>query len=87
MQRNRLACAVIVLVAMLVCLCGTAAFPVRITCGNVNYVCATAPDPAAGEYRLHYEWEPLAVTVVETLLGQNFRIFYASGEERVPTTP
>ncbi len=81
--RGRRACALVFLVAVLAGCCGTALLPVRTTCGQVNYACATAPDPVTGRYRLYYEWEPLAVTIVETLASDNFRIFYTSGYDEL----
>ena len=70
--------------AVRACLCGAAAFSVRISCCHVNYACATAPDPTTGQYRVYYEWEPLAVTAIETLTGENYGVFYTSGYDSYP---
>jgi hypothetical protein len=86
-KSTQLTCAITALVALMLCLCGALAFPVRISCGQINYACATAPDPVTSEYRLYYEWEPLAVTMLETLVGENFQIYYSSGHDAVPVTP
>lgn len=86
-KATQLTCAVITLAIMLLCLCGALTFPVRITCGQINHACATAPDPVTGEYRLYYEWEPLAITALETLTGENYRVFYSSGYDEILVTP
>ncbi|MBC8161050.1 MAG: hypothetical protein H7Z42_07505 [Roseiflexaceae bacterium] len=66
--------AVIVLIVLLL--------PVHTRCGARSAACAMPPDES-GRVGYYYEVEPLGITVVETLLQQNFRIAYSSGTERV----
>jgi hypothetical protein len=55
--------------------------PIRVRCGNLRFSCAV-PSPRGGII-YSYEVEPLAVTVVETLLGANMGLYYYSGREWV----
>jgi hypothetical protein len=43
-------------------------FPLKTTCGQVNYTCMPAPDPN-GIVQLYYEVEPLGLAFIETLVG------------------
>ena len=54
--------------------------PVHMQCGQILYGCATAPDNS-GYYYTSYEVEPLGVTLVETLIGSNLRIYYWRGKD------
>ena len=56
------------------------AIPLRVQCGHLFYGCATAPD-ASGYYYTYYEVEPLGITLVETVIQTNLRIYYWSGEQ------
>lgn len=62
------------------CLCSGLLLPVPMTCGHQFYTCTPAPD-ANGTIRRYYEVEPLGITLLETLLGDNLRIYYTSGYE------
>ena len=54
--------------------------PVHMTCGHLFYGCATAPDPS-GYYYTYYEVEPLGITLFETIIQTNLRIYYWSGRD------
>ncbi|MEI6221462.1 MAG: hypothetical protein WCP97_01730 [bacterium] len=54
--------------------------PVKVTCGVPGYTCATAPDEQ-GYYHTFYEYEPLAVMVIETVTRSSFPVVYWSGSD------
>ncbi|MBI3162089.1 MAG: hypothetical protein HYZ23_06250 [Chloroflexi bacterium] len=54
--------------------------PMRVTCGNMFYGCATAPD-TDGYYYTYYEVEPLGITLVESLIQTNLRVYYWRGKD------
>lgn len=64
----------------LICAVAFLLLPVRMQCGHLFYGCATAPD-GSGTYYTSYEVEPLGITLVETLIGVNLRIYYWRGED------
>lgn len=55
--------------------------PVRTLCGARGAVCA-APPGADGLVSYYYEIEPLGVSMLETLLSHNFRIYYSNGSQK-----
>ena len=57
-------------------------FPLKTQCGQVNYTCMPAPDPN-GVAQLYYEVEPLGLSLIETLVGSNWRLYYWSGYDEV----
>ena len=57
-------------------------FPLKTTCGQVNYSCLSAPDPN-GVAQRYYEVEPLGLAFIETLVGANWRLYYWSGYDEV----
>jgi hypothetical protein len=58
------------------------AMPIKQRCGAPGRACATAQD-AQGNVHYYYEVEPLAVFLLESVLGSNIPVFYTSGEEVV----
>ena len=54
--------------------------PTYVPCGHVFYSCATAPDDT-GYYYTFYEVEPLAITIIETVVVDNFRFYYWRGKD------
>ncbi|HMU91783.1 MAG TPA: hypothetical protein PLD33_04855 [Anaerolineales bacterium] len=66
---------IILIVAVILAL-----IPVPMTCGHMFYGCATGPD-MSGNYYTYYEVEPLGITLIETLIMTNLKIYYWSGKE------
>lgn len=58
------------------------AMPIKQRCGAPGRACASAQD-AQGDVHYYYEVEPLAVFLLESVLGSNIPLFYTSGEEVV----
>jgi hypothetical protein len=58
------------------------AMPIKQRCGAPGRACATAQD-AQGNVHYYYEIEPLAVFLLESVLGSNIPLFYTSGEDVV----
>ena len=56
------------------------AMPLHVTCGNLFYACATAPDES-GNYYTYYEIQPLGITLLEVIVQTNLPIYYTSGQE------
>ncbi|OBJ86900.1 hypothetical protein [Mycobacterium asiaticum] len=56
------------------------AVPIKQRCGAPGRTCATAVD-ADGNVHYYYEVEPLAVFLLENVLGSDIPVFYTSGEE------
>jgi hypothetical protein len=58
------------------------AMPIKQTCGAPGRSCATAQD-AQGNMHYDDEIEPLAVLLLESVLGSNIPVYYTSGEDVV----
>ena len=58
------------------------AIPIKQRCGAPGRACASAQD-AQGYVHYYYEVEPLAVFLLESVLGSNIPLFYTSGEDVV----
>ena len=56
------------------------AMPIKQRCGAPGQTCATTLD-ARGNKHCYYEVEPLAVYLLETIIGSNIRWYYTSGDE------
>ncbi len=56
------------------------AIPIKQRCGAPGRACPSAQD-AQGNVHYYYEIEPLAVFLLESVLGSNIPLFYTSGEE------
>ena len=61
---------------------GALAMPIKQRCGAPGRACASAQD-AQGYVHYYYEVEPVAVFLLESVLGSNIPVFYTSGEEVV----
>jgi hypothetical protein len=64
--------AVVLLIALFV-------WPVKVVCPRGP--CTTAPD-ADGYVHRYYEVKPLGPAVIEKITGNNFRLYYSSGDEK-----
>jgi hypothetical protein len=58
------------------------AMPIKQRCGAPGRTCATAQD-AQGNVHYYYEVEPVAIFLMESVLGSNIPLYYTSGEDVV----
>lgn len=58
------------------------AMPIKQRCGAPGRTCATAQD-TQGNVHYYYEVEPVAIFLLESVLGSNIPLYYKSGEDVV----
>ena len=59
-------------------LVGFLLIPVTTTCGVAGATCASPPRFEGDDPHYYFESEPLGINIIESLVGQNFRIYYRS---------
>ncbi len=59
------------------------AMPIKQRCGAPGRTCATAQDAQGNVHYYYYEIEPVAVFLLESVLGSNIPLYYTSGEDVV----
>ncbi len=75
MQKN-------LIIAILLIIIGVAFFiPNKVACGVPGYSCAVPPISPEAESTHYYENQPLGITFIEQVTGQNTHIQYSSGQE------
>ncbi|AKG21188.1 hypothetical protein [Calothrix sp. 336/3] len=61
---------------------GILLIPVKVTCGSPGAACAQPPIPGSNsQARYYYEYEPLAVMLLESVIQINLPFYYFSGIE------
>jgi hypothetical protein len=52
--------------------------PIGVPCGAFAYSCATPPTSIDGTTQRYSETEPLGITIIETIVGKNLKIYYSA---------
>lgn len=70
----------IFLTSILICIISLVIlYPIKVPCGSPNKVCSTTNDDNFDTWEYYYETEPLIVTLIESLLNTDLKIYYFSG--------